>query len=90
MFATVSKFKTIARFVFAIAAFLSKSIPERTNYSKRKMSPPNLQALILTSGSDEQNEDQRNHGCCVFLSMIGVHLHPWFISTMRKAAPFPG
>lgn len=34
---------------------------------------------MLTSSSDEQNEDQRPHGCCVILSMRGLHLEPRFI-----------
>ena len=34
---------------------------------------------ILTSSSDEQNKDQRPHGCCVILWMRGLHLDPWFI-----------
>ena len=45
---------------------------------------------ILTSGSNEQNEDQRNHGCCMILMMKGVHLHPWFICRIGCAAPFTG
>ena len=34
---------------------------------------------VLTSSSNEQNEDQRPHGCCVILSMQDLTWHPGYI-----------